>query len=996
MPQWPPSPIVEDEATSLAKEHRLNNLTLKPTDEQHIPSRGSPDQMPVIVDSDVEASAPLSRPSGRTKDTLMSEKEKLSNSSSAFQTDTRLPTPPPSDTEMRGRSHHADVKKDKDETVPVPRSKSATGRMTSGQSRPSISRIQTDVTGELERMKAGTRRAPSPYSYTRETGTFKVDPVKRYSADTLLSPLHAAESPASISTTSTPRDSSTKLRDYDSSTDGERKPKKSIRFAEKHQGPAHPQQTESLPSVTDTRSTERRARSRQRLDSYHSDLRKCQKSFTDDEPSNSGGDVPAKTQRSRSQQPRASSKSRESPSSLSADDANGHKEVRSTTKSGSDEHAVRQRSSHRRERPRFEEPLSHQIFTHSKSGSIDDDAAKRVYRVRDGRNPMTPPSVTTPNHLDDYFSQAFQDNALKGSRFTHRTSVDESAVFSPPSSPPRTPRSERPGRQEYFASPSSSPHRTPYGSRPPSFDESQLKDPKAYSSLLSQATSTAAVLATKTSPPVSRSASNALETTFACSSNALPSKPRSRASSPQRERFHRSDTFTYGDQAMPRPTSQLISSKRPSTRDGLPKIEIPVTASYASPQRNASWTSHDPQYSVHANQFGGAPHTTTTMSTVMPATQLKVAPQIHRSHSASTPQELSQGQKDFILPACPRSQPSQGLRDWLTIKDMSDLDICPKCAHVLSFTRYRTLLARSPDKPYDKSTVCALSRPWIRVALIQSVKLNKPDLTMVRKASVLPTGARPCEGSRSDVRTWWKLIDPATDRAVPDFFACSACIGSIHQIFPDLPDQFRRDVLNQEKVCSLQQSSKHFNTMVEQLDQISEKCRDRGKSSARYMQPFVDHVRRATRHPECARETLLSNRAWHFTNDLPEFTICEACYEEVVWPQREKPIARDISKTTKIVPQSAFKGFGGSKPSNDSLGTYPTSCQLYSDRMRRLFTDTISGRLSYENFKAKAKERQAAQYRLLEMNKMYEEDQRLGWDRRADIDKNKLYWKRLE
>jgi len=132
-------------------------------------------------------------------------------------------------------------------------------------------------------------------------------------------------------------------------------------------------------------------------------------------------------------------------------------------------------------------------------------------------------------------------------------------------------------------------------------------------------------------------------------------------------------------------------------------------------------------------------------------------------------------------------------------------------------------------------------------------------------------------------------------------------------------------------------------------------------------------------------------------NALPEFTICEACYEEMVWPQREKPVARDISKVTKIVPYSASRGSGiSSSASSGGIGTHPIGCQLYSERMRRIFGDVVSGRISFEIFRNKVKERHAAQYRLTEMNKMYEEDQRMGWDRRADIEKNKQYWRSLE
>lgn len=608
---------------------------------------------------------------------------------------------------------------------------------------------------------------------------------------------------------------------------------------------------------------------------------------------------------------------------------------------------------------------------------------------------MTPPAVTTPHHMEDYFSNAFRDNALKKGRNTPRASTDDTAAFSPPTSPPRTPRGERPVRQEYFESPVSSPRRTPHHSRNPSLDESQIKDLKAHTSLLSQATTTAATIAiTKTSPPLSRAATNAIETTFACSNNVIPSKPRSRASSPQRERLYRSDTFTYGDHVMPQVTYPPVpQSKRPSTRDGNPVFTMP-----SHPQRTASWAGQDAQYTLHGAHYGITSHAATSMSTVQSA-QPTAAPLMQRSQSSGGPQDFVQKLDDFTLPPCPRSQPTQGLRDWSTFKDFLEPSICPKCTHALSFTRFRGQLIRARDKPYDRLTTCALSRPWIRLAVIESVKLNRSDLSLVKKASMLPEGARACEGNRPDIRTWWKLIDPSTDRAVPDFFVCSACVGSVHQVYPDLPDQFKRDVLNQEKVCGLREDSRNFKPFTDQLAQIAAKCRDRGKSSARYMQPFVDQVRRSTRYPECQRDTLSQSLAWHFAPDLPEFTMCERCYHEVVFPVEDKPFARDIAKVLVLVPLLSTKGpivNLTTAKGTSNIGTQLTSCQLYSDRMRRLFNDMVTGKISYDAFRAKVKERHATQYRLEAMNKLYEEDQKMGWDRRAEIEKNKAFWRSLE
>lgn len=975
MANWPPSPLVEDEATALAKEHGVDAMHAKLVEDHSIPSRGSPDQMPVIVDSDTDTSGLPKATSSTAQQSSESKRGTNTAKSCTFQPETGLPTPPSSDTEVRGRPSSI-----KGSSISAPshteRSKSTGDKGAIDTSRPSISRIHTDIDGDLQRAKSGSRRAPSPYSYTREAGTFKVD-AGRYTNETYLSPTNIDHNSTS---SRSPRGQNTKPQIYDSSTNSERRPKKSLRFAEDPQGPTNSAKVAPQPDPEPLDRTERECQQRQ----HQKDRNTTHKTFELNDQAST------RVSRSRSRQRRTASRERTSPESSSGESGTAGERTRNAKKTSSDGKPVPRRSSHKNERPRLEQHFSQHTSNQPQPNVLEDDTTRRIYRVRDPRDLMTPPTITTPHQQEDYFSKAFHDNAQRTSKYTPRSSVEESVVYSAPNSPPRTPRGEKPAyRYEYVASPTSSPPRTPRHSRPPSVDDTHLKEVKTHTSLLSQATSTAsaAALARKASPQSAQSIANAIETTFACTSSGLPSKPRSRASSPQRERLNRSDTFTYGDQPMARVIYPPVpQAHRPSTRDGPSQPEVPCVAAFNQPQRHASYSGYDPQYVVHV----ATSDPTQPNAAKNPATQSSVrhAPPLQRSQTANAPQDVTRVGREYTLPVCPRAQPTQGHRDWTTFRDMQDLDICPTCTNAVSFTRYRPMLMRSLDKPYDKATTCALSRPWLREAFVQSINLYKSDLSMLQKVLSLPAGARACEGARPDVRTWWKLTDPSTDRAVPDFFACSACVYNVHQVFPDLPEQFVRDTLDQEKTCSLHHGSRHFNTIMRQLDEIAERCRHSPKSHPRYMQPFVELTRRITRYPACAKDMLLTDRPWHFMNDLPEFTICAECFNEVVWPVSNKPVARDIAKTLRLVPQVV---------TGRSSDTPTVGCQLYSERMRRMFSDLVLGRLSYDTFKQTVIHRHATQHRLYQMNKLFEEDQkRNGFDRRADIEKNKLYWKSLE
>ena len=242
MISWPPSPIVEDEATALAREQGSDTIAAIVAEEQSIPSRGSPDQMPVIVDSEAENDTKPTEATSGPQPAIAAKRAEQPCTSAPFRDDMGLPTPPSSDNETRGRPQASNVR---DQAIYNSRSKSVADQSGPNHVRPTINRIQTDVSGDLERMKAGTRRAPSPYSYSRDTGTFKID-SSRYSTETYLSPEHATNSPLTMKHVTEPDRPTIDPEAHHSSSDIERRSKRSIRFAESHQGPA-PVEAERLP-----------------------------------------------------------------------------------------------------------------------------------------------------------------------------------------------------------------------------------------------------------------------------------------------------------------------------------------------------------------------------------------------------------------------------------------------------------------------------------------------------------------------------------------------------------------------------------------------------------------------------------------------------------------------------------------------------------------------------------------------------------------------------
>jgi hypothetical protein len=114
---------------------------------------------------------------------------------------------------------------------------------------------------------------------------------------------------------------------------------------------------------------------------------------------------------------------------------------------------------------------------------------------------------------------------------------------------------------------------------------------------------------------------------------------------------------------------------------------------------------------------------------------------------------------------------------------------------------------------------------------------------------------------------------------------------------------------------------------------------------------LINLVERKLRIRECERDNMLLGGLWHFNPSMPDFTVCEDCYEEIVEPEARKnsDIALRFNRTVQPV-------YG------EGIGT---SCQLYSRRMRKVFRTAIKED-DIKYLGRKAKERRDAELRLQE------------------------------
>ncbi|MCJ1413369.1 hypothetical protein MMC19_007474 [Ptychographa xylographoides] len=276
------------------------------------------------------------------------------------------------------------------------------------------------------------------------------------------------------------------------------------------------------------------------------------------------------------------------------------------------------------------------------------------------------------------------------------------------------------------------------------------------------------------------------------------------------------------------------------------------------------------------------------------------------------------------LPACLRPNFLPGYSDWSTIHSCPDFDICPPCRKAIEDAGWEGQFYPSQPRPPAFQTRCDLSIPWVRMAWLLVLQKREPHPHILHQLMAVIAKVPPCPANNGELRNWYRLYNPETGRQVSSFDVCPCCLGSLETIFPNLKGTFQLAQLSnphQKRICDLRSESTRFPKYVDMLEEISTQAN-------LYRRPpnmlrFVHLVQSMADIRECTRDDMVLGQPWHFIPHLPEFTVCEECYNHVVWPHIAEgfEIAGSFNRTLQMLPPS-------------STGT---SCQLYSVRTREIF-----------------------------------------------------------
>ncbi|RAL14041.1 uncharacterized protein BO97DRAFT_341332 [Aspergillus homomorphus CBS 101889] len=366
-----------------------------------------------------------------------------------------------------------------------------------------------------------------------------------------------------------------------------------------------------------------------------------------------------------------------------------------------------------------------------------------------------------------------------------------------------------------------------------------------------------------------------------------------------------------------------------------------------------------------------------------PEDVFQTAKQVSRRSSSQGAVRRSSPKPQFYLSPCPRSVPVAGYQDWHTVKGTPHLDICPSCMKQMRKSRFRDFFVLASPRPRDEKVRCSMSEPWTRLAWMQTLKKHLDHLDLLLQITRPPPGSKPCPGRIISDQHWYRVVDPDTNMFLPQFNVCSACVRNLRVLMPRHRETFKRSATKQERACDFVTDSARFVRYIDCLDMAANRA-ELEHTMRPDVSEFLSYARRKVVLRDCRRDRQVLS-TWHYMPQLPELTVCEDCYDDVVWPlvKAKQPIARKFSTTMRLLP--------GEGPSR----CREASCQLYSPRMRLKFQEAVQlDDLTY--LKLVALRRREAEQRYRERQAELLEDASRGYDVEGEMRKNVEEWKRWE
>lgn len=297
-----------------------------------------------------------------------------------------------------------------------------------------------------------------------------------------------------------------------------------------------------------------------------------------------------------------------------------------------------------------------------------------------------------------------------------------------------------------------------------------------------------------------------------------------------------------------------------------------------------------------------------------------------KSRSPSHHRTVSFGSQPLALLPCPRPSPVAGYSDWYTLIGNSSFSICPSCRRTVFGAGYEKHFQPSRPDASESKRRCDMSTPWMRMALLVTMSAKRPDPQLLYGMADIVVNEVPCPGKARTAGSWYRVVSPEDEKQVSGFNVCPCCVRNIETMFPGLVGVFQKSKSrypDRERSCDLRADSKRFAAYIDLLESTAKHAQEFKR--APNMLRFADLAEKMAGIPECSRDDMLLDQYWHITPHIPELTVCEDCYLEVV-----RPAAREGYSLAMDFSRKAYR----TGPRDVGI-----SCQLYSTRMRNTFKE---------------------------------------------------------
>lgn len=307
------------------------------------------------------------------------------------------------------------------------------------------------------------------------------------------------------------------------------------------------------------------------------------------------------------------------------------------------------------------------------------------------------------------------------------------------------------------------------------------------------------------------------------------------------------------------------------------------------------------------------------------------------------------------IPDCPRTREEAGHVDWFTLPRSNNFNICPSCYQsAFEQTEYRNHLVPAPFRPFDRPLKCDFgASQWYHIAWLLTHKYKQPDLRLFHGIANVAAANQPCTGLTPAYRIWYTIKEPTTQRPIRNFNICHNCAKTIEVLLPNLSGVFVPHDSPAEPtrgICDMHQQGygggvrKRFVEYFDMTETISDQALATGRAPD--IRSLAERVRVRSQINECMNSQILSGAQWFTMRSIPDVTVCQECFYEVVWPELERNDG-GVQGNFLLRPQQL----------------QAAACQLYSPRMRDAFKRAVE-RNDLRYFESKVRQRRTKEQEL--------------------------------